>query len=358
MSQTQVAKTDAKPVTFVEQVCNNITVSEKLLHAALPPHIDVKKFMRVAITAIQHSPDLQRIANASPAARASIHTACSKAAADGLLPDGREGAIVAFNKKVSPKGAPDKWEPHAQWMPMVEGLRKMVRNSGDISTISVQVVHEKDLFDYELGDHEFLKHKPALKARGPIIGAYSIAKLKDGEVSREYMDIEQIQAVRERSKSKDSGPWKTDFSEMCRKTVFRRHYKSLPKSTDLDNVIDNDDDFGDPSVSAYEASRPAPVKREIGHNPETGEVDFENTVENQPAAKPAAKRTSSRAAAAMKQADAVEVKGQPAEKKTYTRGDSQPQNQAAEEVNFDGDDGRQHQEQQSGGYEEEEMDVV
>lgn len=236
----------ANAVSIVDTVYQALDHMQPKFAAALPTHVDSKKFTRVAITAIQHSTDLQDIAKQSPAARQSIYNACSRAAADGLMPDGREGAIVAFNRKVGD----NKYEKHAQWMPMVEGLRKMVRNSGEITNLSVQVVHENDHFDYQLGDQEFIVHKPALKSRGKIIGAYSIATLKDGEKSREFMDIDQIEAIKARSKTANFGPWKTDYSEMARKTVFRRHYKSLPKSTDLDKIIEHDDEMVDLSLPA------------------------------------------------------------------------------------------------------------
>lgn len=336
----------SREITPINAVCEQISLREDKFKDALPPHVDPKKFTRVAITAIQNTPDLQAIASQSPAARNSIYTACARAAADGLMPDGREGAIVAFNRKVSGKGQPDKWEKHAQWMPMVEGLRKMVRNSGEIANISVQVVRDKDSFDYQLGDQEYIIHKPALKARGAIVGAYSIATLKSGEKSREYMDVEEIEAVRTRSKSKDTGPWKTDYSEMCRKTVFRRHYKSLPKSTDLDKVIENDDDYSDPSIAVHEANQPAAPAKNYDQN--TGEV-FTQEQETTPAPKPR-KASRASAAATMKQADVVEETA-PAPKKqlAYRRSDTQPAPQVIEEeVNFEDD----------GGYHEEEGDVV
>lgn len=244
--------TPTTQLTVVDQVYQALDHMQPKFKAALPTHVDPKKFTRVAITAIQHSPDLQDIAKQSPAARQSIYNACSRAAADGLMPDGREGAIGAFNKKVGD----NKYEKHAQWMPMVEGLRKMVRNSGEITNLSVQVVHENDHFDYQLGDQEFIIHKPALKNRGKIIGAYSIATLKDGEKSREFMDIDQIEAIKARSKTAKFGPWVTDYSEMARKTVFRRHYKSLPKSIDLDKVIEHDDDFTDLPHAATQHAGP------------------------------------------------------------------------------------------------------
>src|SRR3546814_9174090 len=75
--------------------------------------IPVEKFHRVAVTAISSNPDLLNVD------RTSLFGALMKAAQDGLLPDGREGAIVPFKGKAS-------------WMPMVAGIMKKVRNSGEI----------------------------------------------------------------------------------------------------------------------------------------------------------------------------------------------------------------------------------
>lgn len=298
------AQPTANAVSIVDTVYQALDHMQPKFAAALPTHVDPKKFTRVAITAIQHSPDLQDIARQSPAARQSIYNACSRAAADGLMPDGREGAIVAFNRKVGE----NKYEKHAQWMPMVEGLRKMVRNSGEITNLSVQVVHENDQFDYQLGDQEFIIHKPALKGRGKIIGAYSIATLKDGEKSREFMDIDQIEAIKARSKTAKFGPWVTDYSEMARKTVFRRHYKSLPKSTDLDKIIEHDDEFTDaPTPTAHAGP------------------DFATDATPSVAA-PAAKPHQSRAKAAMKQAEPVTTAAQTIEYEEIPFDDAPPAN--------------------------------
>lgn len=210
-------------VTVINEVRSAITKMAPEFKAALPAHVTVERFQRVTMTAIQNAPDLLN------ADRRSLYNAAMRAAQDGLLPDGREGAIVTFGGK-------------AQWMPMVAGIMKKIRNSGEISTWSVQAVYENDTFDYQLGDDEHITHKPALRNRGAIIGAYSIVTMKDGEKSREFMDVDQIEAIRKRSRSGNAGPWKTDFDEMAKKTVVRRHSKRLPMSTDLDDLLRADDE--------------------------------------------------------------------------------------------------------------------
>lgn len=221
-------------LTTVQQVCKTLTSPEmrEKIAQALPPGLSPERFTRVALTAIQQSPSL------AEGDRNSLYNACIKAAQDGLIPDGREGALVIYKTKDGSGG----WISKVQWMPMVQGLLKNVRKSGELANVSVQVVKENDVFEYELGDNERLMHKPALSNRGRTIGAYSIVTLANGEKSREWMSVEQIEAIRMRSKSKESGPWQTDYDEMCRKTVFRRHYKMLPKYDVVDDMLSRDDD--------------------------------------------------------------------------------------------------------------------
>lgn len=114
---------------------------QQQIKAALPPQIDPERFTRVAMTAIQSAPTLLN------QNRESLFGACIKAAQDGLLPDGKEAALVPFKGQV-------------QYMPMLAGILKKVRNSGELLTISAHVVHEADEFEYELGDEERIYHKP------------------------------------------------------------------------------------------------------------------------------------------------------------------------------------------------------
>lgn len=202
--------------------------------AALPAHIPVERFARVVMTAIQNNGDLLTCS------RRSLFNAAMRAAQDGLLPDGRDGAIVPY------KG-------EAQWMPMVGGIRKKVRNSGEIATWDVHAVYANDHFEFELGDDPFIRHRPALTDRGAIIAVYSVATLKSGEKSRDVMSIEDVEKIRAKSRAK-GGPWSdpTFYPEMAKKTVARRHSKVLPMSSDLDDIIRRDDALYDLEGAAEE----------------------------------------------------------------------------------------------------------
>ena len=222
----------------VQEVRTAIEKMAPQFKAALPGHVSVEKFVRVTLTAVQTNPQLLE------ADRRTLFAAATKAAQMGLLPDGREGAIVTFKNQ-------------AQWMPMTAGVMKLVRNSGEISTWSVQAVYENDNFEFALGDDEHISHKPALSNRGKLIAVYSIVTMKDGEKSREVMSVEDVEAIRKRSRSANAGPWVTDFAEMAKKTVVRRHSKRLPLSTDIDGVVHEDDALFMPPEPAAAPAEPA-----------------------------------------------------------------------------------------------------
>lgn len=204
------------------------------LQAALPPHITPNAFMSVALTALQKKPDLLKCTQQS------LWNACIQAAQDGLLPDGREGAIAPYGENANGQKKADI----ATWMPMIEGLRKKARNSGEIKNWEVHVVRARDHFRFALGDEAFIEHEPYFGSEEPgnVIGAYSIATLADGSKSRDVMTVRDIEKIRAKSKAKN-GPWSdpTFFPEMCKKTVARRHYKQLPHSAALDRMIERDD---------------------------------------------------------------------------------------------------------------------
>lgn len=228
-----MSNTDVAPNPIAE-VRHQLATMEEQFKFALPTHIPVERFGRVVMTALQNNPKL-----VTHCTRQSLWNACMKAAQDGLLPDGREGAIVQNGDQ-------------AGWRPMIAGIRKKVRNSGDIATWDVHVVRAKDKFAYRLGDDPFIAHEPSLdEDPGPTIAAYSIAQLKSGEKSRDVMSIGDIRRIRDRSDAWKafkankikSTPWQTDEDEMAKKTVARRHSKVLPMSTDLDDLIRRDDDL-------------------------------------------------------------------------------------------------------------------
>jgi recombination protein RecT len=235
---TAIAERRADPIVVIRQ---NLTQMEPQFRAALPKHVTVEKFTRVAMTAIQNNPDLLQVD------RQSLFGSIVRLAQDGLLPDGREAAIVKFGNK-------------AQAMPMIAGILKKVRQSGDVAKVSAQVVYADDEFVWKLGFDEDVTHNPPPldKPRGKAIGAYATAVLKDGSRLLEVMNFDEIEQVRKVSRASGNGPWVQWWGEMARKTVMRRLSKRLPMSTDLEDDFDRDETLPPEPVVEHD---PAPMSR-------------------------------------------------------------------------------------------------
>ncbi len=259
---TDVATKQPNPLIALHEQLEQRTSQFQM---ALPAHIPVERFKRVLLTAVQNNPAL------ALAERRTLWNSAMRAAQDGLLPDGREAAMVIYKTKVK-DGNREIWIDAVQYLPMIAGVRKKVRNSGEIATWDVHAVYQKDEFEWELGLEPFLKHKPFLDGDpGPVIAAYSVATLKSGEKSVEVMSKFQIDKVSAASKAK-SGPWFDWYPEMCRKTVAKRHSKVLPMSTDLDDLLRRDDELYDLDGASDKNQSPARPKL----------VDFADMPQNAP----------------------------------------------------------------------------
>lgn len=243
--------TQAKTQTALQLLEMQFVERRADFQAILPANCTFQRFMRIVKTASIQTPDLLK------ADRASLFMSCFKAAQDGLLPDGRESALVIYKTKQKD----GSYKQLVQYMPMVNGLIKKMHNSGEIANISAHVVYDNDEFDYCLGDEEHITHKPSLTHQGKPLCAYAIAKTKDKAIYREVMifaEIEKIRSMSMTEKAKKKYPdiksiWDEHWSEMAKKTVIRRLSKRLPMSTDLEQVIHNDD-----AMFEFEA-KPKPV---------------------------------------------------------------------------------------------------
>lgn len=254
-----------------------LVAMEDKFAAALPAHIPAERFLRVALSALTR-PEIYKIAE-TPTGRKSIYDACLKAASDGLLLDNREAALV-------PYGAT------AQYQPMVAGIMKKARNSGEIASIVAQVVYSNDEFviDY-VTDGAPITHKPFLDGpRGDIRGVYAVARLKDGTWTQpEYMSREEVELVRKNfSKQGNSLMWTKAWGEGARKTVIRKAAKYWPSSTDKDGMdlaafagqgeeplpeLENVTPVAPPLKQRNAARLLESVASEAeAHDPETGEV--------------------------------------------------------------------------------------
>lgn len=209
----------------------------------MPSHITPERFQRVVVTAANLNPDLLR------ADRRSLFNACSKAASDGLLPDGRDGALVIFRTKEKDAEGKERYIQKVQWMPMVAGIIKKARQSGEISSLGARIVYQNEIdsgrFTHKVVDGiPKVDHEPLLWGdRGKPVLVYSFVQFRDGSTDFEFLHRDDVMKIRNVSRAKDSGPWKDWEEEMWKKSAIRRHAKRLPISSELFDTISRDDEM-------------------------------------------------------------------------------------------------------------------
>jgi recombination protein RecT len=121
------------------------------------------------------------------------------------------------------------------------GLLDLVRRSGQVLQVASHIVYEHDDFEVVWGTDERIVHRPRFADRGRPVLAYAVARLRDGGTDAEVMTVEEIEAIRRRSRAADTGPWVTDWGEMARKTVLRRLCKRLPMAIEAQWAVAADE---------------------------------------------------------------------------------------------------------------------
>lgn len=143
------------------------------------------------------------------------------------------------------------------------GLMHLAMSTGSIEWGQSKLVYSSDIYINQ-GIDKAPKHEyQAFGNRGELIGAFCTVKTSTGAYLTEEMSVEQLHSVRARSeaftggknKKPPSGPWVTDYEEMCRKTVVKRASKYWPKVDRLDSAIRYLNEDGGEGISKDEPVR-------------------------------------------------------------------------------------------------------
>lgn len=213
----------------------------------LPAHITKERMAKLCLGMMRTNAKLAQAARRNPASFVNSIMHASKL---GLEP-GIDAHLVPYENK-------RQGTVEIQCIPDYRGLLKLARNSGDITSVSVQIVYEHDHFELSLGLVETLTHKPKLDGpRGDPVLVYGVARFKDGSHHVEWMSVHDINTIRDGSRGyqnavryKSDNPWISSWEEMARKTLVRRMCKYLPRSIELQNA-ERLIDAGDKGVPAH-----------------------------------------------------------------------------------------------------------
>ncbi|WP_410993255.1 recombination protein RecT [Bacillus cereus] len=224
----------------------------------LPKHMDMNRMSRIALTTIRTNPKLLECA--VPSLMGAVMQAVQLGLEPGLL-----GHCYIL---------PYKHE--ATFIIGYKGMIDLARRSGHIQSIYAHAVHENDEFEYELGLHPKLEHKPSHGDRGAFIGAYAVAHFKDGGYQMEFMPKSEIEKRRKRSASANSSysPWSSDYEEMAKKTVVRYMFKYLPISIEVQTQAQQDEVVRKDITEEPEFIEVDPIEGEQVITEEAGQQEF------------------------------------------------------------------------------------
>lgn len=253
----QTAETPKEAKKDIKSIITS-DAAKKQFALALPKHLKPERFVRIALTALTKTPKLLQCT------KESLFGCLLDLSQLGLEPDGRKAHLIPYGEKCT-------------LIIDYKGLVDLARRSGEIADVHADVVYENDAFEYSYGSEGKLLHRPAMANRGEPVGAYSFVRLTNNTFSFEVMNQEEIEAIRKRSKAKDKGPWVTDWAEMAKKTVFRRHSKWLPVSSEkLQEAIEKDYDVardilsaGKPAVEMPQEVIDAKEEKPVEHQEDT-----------------------------------------------------------------------------------------
>lgn len=241
----------------------SLETTQQKIQSLVPKSLEWERFKRLATSLINRNP---KIAECEPVSLMSVFSDC---AVIGVYPDpvtGKAYIIPRFNKK--------KQVLEATLLVGYKGLRDIALRSPDILDLWTGVVRQGDTFKMVRAPRMDLIHEPLPEESGEVIGCYSIATLRNGLTNFEWMPVGDLNKIKagalngQEDWKRDQSPWTLHETEMNRKTVLRRHFKSLPlraedqesAAREVDVELEKEDvreTFSAPEV----LKRPAPPAR-------------------------------------------------------------------------------------------------
>lgn len=228
--QQQATGAQAPAVSPANTIAAYLKKMEGEIARALPKHMTAERLTRIALTTIRTNPKLLECS--VPSLMAAVMQSAQLGLEPGLI---GHCYIIPYGKE-------------ATFIIGYKGMIDLARRSGNIQSIMAHEVYENDEIELSYGLEEKLVHVPWFLRKdtkqtqaGNLIGAYMVAKFKDGGHYIHYMPIEEIEQHKKRSKAANNGPWVTDYTEMCKKTVVRSGWKWLPISVEVASAVERDE---------------------------------------------------------------------------------------------------------------------
>ncbi|MGW4603677.1 recombinase RecT [Streptomyces sp. NPDC004532] len=196
--------------------------------ALVPSHVNADQWIRLAVGAIRGNEDLEK------AARTDVGVFLRElktAARLGLEPGTEQFYLTARKSKAH------DYALIIKGIVGYQGIVELIYRAGAASSVIVEVVRANDTFRYVPGRDEKPVHEIDWFGadRGPLVGVYAYAVMKDGAVSKVVvLNQKRINEIKAKSDSKDSkfSPWQTNEEAMWLKSAVRQLAKWVPTSAE------------------------------------------------------------------------------------------------------------------------------
>jgi recombination protein RecT len=196
--------------------------------ALVPSHINADQWIRLAVGAIRGNEDLMEAARND----VGVFLREMKVAARLGLEPGTEQFYLT----------PRKSKAHGYALIIkgivgYQGIVELIYRAGAVSSVIVEAVRANDSFQYVPGRDDRPVHEIDWFGadRGPLVGVYAYAVMKDGAVSKVVvLNRQRVMEIKAKSDSKNSdySPWNTNEESMWLKSAIRQLSKWVPTSAE------------------------------------------------------------------------------------------------------------------------------
>ena len=193
-----------------ERIEKRVRMSEPLLKRI---GVSVEQYERIVLNALIRVPKLADCTGHS------LETAVVACVEAGLVPDGREAAIIPFKDT-------------ATLIPMIGGKLRLARQATPGLSVRARCVYRGDHWEHEDGLKPILRHRKTDDSSvdpKDIIAAYAIGRAPGAaDPDWEVLYRPELDRYRARSRATSHSPWKSDYGEMAEKTVLGLLLKRYP----------------------------------------------------------------------------------------------------------------------------------
>lgn len=226
MSETQLVKKQSDFSELLEKWKPEIA-------RALPSHLSAERMCRIALTSYRRTPGLARCEPVS------VFAAVIQAAQLGLEPDLLGRAYLIPYKRT--KKVNGQWTEYyeCQFVPGWKGLVELLNRDGRAS-VRTGAVYDGDVFEFELGTGQRLRHVPCGEdSAAKMVAVYAIGQVRGNDVP--YIEVwptKKIWSHRNQFNKVGDSHYSYVHAEMyARKVVLLQVLKYLPLSAELSQAV-------------------------------------------------------------------------------------------------------------------------